>query len=84
MGNGTVSLERLDEEIKHAQYREAAESFCRLVAEENRPLGEVVHTAVGAAAPFVQVPSHLMAQPGGDPSNGVPPRGRTSVPRTRD
>ena len=66
MGNGTVSLERLDEEIKHAQYREAAESFCRLVAEENRPLGEVVHTAVGAAAPFVQVPSHLMAQPGGD------------------
>jgi len=28
VGNGTVSLERLEEEIKHAQYREVAESFC--------------------------------------------------------
>ena len=66
MGNATVSLEQLEEEIKHAQYREAAESFCRLVAEEERPLGEVVHAAVGAAAPFVQVPSHLMRQAGGE------------------
>jgi hypothetical protein len=66
VANGTASLERLTEEITHAQYREAAETFCRLVAEEQRPLPEVVHTAIGAAAPFVQVPSHLMPQPGGD------------------
>jgi hypothetical protein len=31
VANGTVSLERLEEEIKQAQYREAAESFCQLV-----------------------------------------------------
>ena len=66
MAKGTLSLERLEEEIKTAQYREAAESFCRLVAEEERPLREVVHAAIGAAAPFVQVPSHLMQQPNGE------------------
>src|SRR5437899_8824469 len=31
---GTASLERLEEEINQAQYRQAAQSFCRLVAEE--------------------------------------------------
>src|SRR5205807_3355613 len=66
VASGTVSLERLSDEIKQAQYREAAETFCRLVAEEARPVREVVHTAIGAAAPFVQVPSHLMRQPTGD------------------
>jgi hypothetical protein len=66
VARGTASLERLEEEITQAQYREAAESFCRLVAEEQHPLQEVVHTAIGAAAPFVQVPSHLMRQPNGE------------------
>ena len=66
MSTGTVSLERLEEEITQAQYREAAESFCRLIAQEDRPVQEVVHTAIGAAAPFVQVPSHLMRQPSGE------------------
>lgn len=66
MANGTVSLERLEEEIKTAQYRQAAECFCRLVAEQDQPLPRVVHAAIGAAAPFVQVPSHLMQQPNGD------------------
>src|SRR3982074_992403 len=61
-----VSLERLVEEINQAQYRQAAESFCRLVADEERPLQEVVHTAISAAAPFVQVPSHMMRQPNGE------------------
>ena len=64
--NGTLSIERLEEEIKTAQYREAAETFCRLVAEEGQPLPRVVHTAISAAAPFVQVPSHLMKQPNGE------------------
>jgi hypothetical protein len=62
----TVSLERLVEEINQAQYRQAAESFCRLVADQERPLQEVVHTAISAAAPFVQVPSHMMRQPNGE------------------
>jgi hypothetical protein len=62
----TLSLDQLTDEITHAQYREAADTFCRLVAEEDQPLREVVHTAIGAAAPFVQVPSHLMQQPGGE------------------
>src|SRR5712692_8000117 len=66
MANGTVSLERLDEEAKNVQYRDAAETFCRLVTEEERPLRNVMHTAIGAAAPFVQVPSHVMRQPNGD------------------
>jgi len=63
---GTVSLERLEAEITGAQYREAAESFCRLIAEEQQPIQQVVHTAIGAAAPFVQVPSHLMRQASGE------------------
>ena len=66
MASATLSLDQLTEEITHAQYREAADTFCRLVAEGDRPLRQVVQTAVGAAAPFVQVPSHLMQQPGGE------------------
>jgi len=45
VATGTASLERLEEEINQAQYRQAAESFCRLVAEEQRPLREVVKSA---------------------------------------
>jgi hypothetical protein len=66
VAKGTVSLERLEEEIQTVQYRDAAESFCRLVAEEERPLRELVRAAISAAAPFVQVPSHVMKQPNGD------------------
>jgi hypothetical protein len=64
--NGTVTIDRLEEEIKTAQYREAAGTFCRLVAEEGQPLPRVVHSAIGAAAPFVQVPSHMMRQANGE------------------
>lgn len=66
MVKGSVSLERLEEEVKNVQYRDAAESFCRLLTEAERPLPEVIHAAIGAAAPFVQVPSHVMRQPNGD------------------
>ena len=66
MAAASVSVEQLTEEIQQAQYREAADTFCRLVAQEDQPLREVVHTAIGAAAPFVPVPSHLMRQPNGD------------------
>src|ERR1700738_97229 len=62
----TVSLERLEEENNRPQSRRAAEGVCRLVAEEQQPLRQVVHTAIGAAAPFVQVPSHMMRQPNGE------------------
>lgn len=66
MASATVSLDQLSDEIKQAQYREAAESFCRLVAEEHKPLQKVVHVAIAAAAPFVQVPSHMMRQASGE------------------
>jgi len=66
MAGGTVSIDRLKEEITGAQYREAAETFCRLIVEEGQPLRNVVHSAVSAAAPFVQVPSHLMKKSDGE------------------
>jgi hypothetical protein len=66
MTTGRVSLERLEEEVRSVQYRDATESFCRLLTEEERPFQEVMRAAIGAAAPFVQVPSHVMRQPNGD------------------
>ncbi len=66
MGTGAVSVERLREEIGGAQYREAADTFCRLIVEDGQSLKTVVHTAVSAAAPFVQVPSHLMKKADGE------------------
>jgi len=66
MATGGVSLERLEEEVRTVQVRDAAETFCRLLAEEDGALPEVVSAAIGAAAPFVQVPSHVMRQPNGD------------------
>jgi hypothetical protein len=62
----SVAPERLQEEIANAQYREATDTFCRLVTEDGRALPEMVRTAVAAAAPFVQVPSHMMRQPNGE------------------
>src|SRR4051794_14060387 len=66
MAGGTVSVERLKEEISGAQYREAAQTFCQLIIEDKEPLRTVVHSAVSAAAPFVQVPSHLMKKADGE------------------
>lgn len=66
MASGTVSIERLKDEITGAQYREAAETFCQLILDDKEPLRNVVHSAVSAAAPFVQVPSHLMKKPDGE------------------
>jgi len=66
VATAALSLDQLTEEITHAQYREAADTFCGLVAEGDQPLQNVVHAAIGAAAPFVQVPSHMMQQPGGE------------------
>src|SRR6266567_3932313 len=66
MAAGTVSLERLEEEVQNVQYRDAAESYCRLLAEQERSPKEVMKAAIGAAAPYVQVPSHVMSQPNGD------------------
>jgi hypothetical protein len=70
MANGTATLERFREEITSAQYREASDTFCRLITDGNQPLRSVIQTAVSAAAPFVQVPSHVMKKPDGD-SRGV-------------
>jgi hypothetical protein len=66
LAHGTVSLDRLEEETRTAQYREATDTFCRLVSENGLPLRDAIHKAIASAAPFVQVPSHLMKLPTGE------------------
>jgi len=66
MINGTATIDRLREEIQEVRYREATETFCRLVTEENRSLKDTIKAAIASAAPYVQVPSHLMPLPNGE------------------
>jgi hypothetical protein len=66
MAQGAATVQRLHEEIQAVRYREATETFCRLVTEENRPLKSVIKEAIAAAAPYVQVPAHLMRLPTGE------------------
>ena len=63
---GTASVDRMREEIQGVRYREATETFCRLVTDEKKPLKGMIKEAIAAAAPFVQVPSHLMRLPTGE------------------
>ncbi|MGE0224857.1 MAG: hypothetical protein AB7S57_16440 [Acetobacteraceae bacterium] len=63
---GTATVDRLREEVASVRYREATTTFCRLVSEEKRPLKSMIKEAIGAAAPFVQVPSHMMRLPTGE------------------
>ena len=64
--SGLATVERLRDEIQEVRYREATQTFCRLVTEENRPLKSAIKEAISAAAPFVQVPSHMMRLPNGE------------------
>ena len=63
---GTATVDRLRDEIQGVRYREATTTFCRLVTEEHRPLRDMIQAAIAAAAPYVQVPSHLMRLPNGE------------------
>jgi hypothetical protein len=63
---GAASVEQLRDEIRDVRYREATTTFCRLVTEQDRPLRTMIQEAIGAAAPYVQVPSHLMRLPTGE------------------
>ncbi len=63
---GAPSVDRLRDEIQGVRYREATDTFCRLVTEQNRPLKSMIQEAISAAAPYVQVPSHLMRLPSGE------------------
>ena len=63
---GRATVDRLRDEILGVRYREATTTFCRLVTEEKHPLKGVIKEAIAAAAPFVQVPSHLMRLPTGE------------------
>jgi len=63
---GTATVERLRDEIREVRYREATTTFCRLVTEEDRPLRATIRDAISAAAPYVQVPSHMMRLPSGE------------------
>jgi hypothetical protein len=65
MGRPSTLLHQLREQIANAEYSEAAVSFCRLLTEEEKPLPDLVHTAIRAAAPFVHVPAHVMPDSNG-------------------
>lgn len=62
--SAAVSLDALREHIVTANYPAAANTFCELLKEGGR-LHDLVGTAIDAAAPFVQAPSHLMPKPDG-------------------
>ena len=61
-----ATVDRLRDEIQGVRYREATTTFCRLMTEENRPLKAMIKEAIAAAAPYVQVPSHMMRLPTGE------------------
>jgi len=63
---GAATVDRLRNEIREVRYREATTTFCRLITEEKRPLKDMIKEAIAAAAPYVQVPSHLMRLPTGE------------------
>ena len=62
----TATVDRLRDEIQGVRYREATTTFCRLVTEQERPLKDTIRQAIAAAAPYVQVPSHMMRLPTGE------------------
>ncbi len=66
LAQGTATVDRLRDEIQGVRYREATTTFCRLVAEQDRPLKDMIRQAIAAAAPYVQVPSHMMRLPTGE------------------
>lgn len=66
LAQGAATVERMREEIQGVRYREATETFCRLVADEKKPLKAMIKEAIASAAPYVQVPSHLMRLPTGE------------------
>src|SRR4029079_7871509 len=66
LAEGVATVDRLRDEIQGVPYREATTTFCRLVTEEQRPLKDMIKQAIAAAAPYVQVPSHMMRLPSGE------------------
>ncbi len=66
LAQGTATVDRLRDEIQGVRYREATTTFCRLIAEQDRPLKSMIKQAIAAAAPYVQVPSHMMRLPSGE------------------
>ena len=66
MNRGNLLLEQMQDEVKAADYRKAAETFCRVLREDEHPLKASIHVAIGAAAPYVQVPSHAVKRPTGE------------------
>lgn len=61
-----TTVDRLRDEIQAVRYREATTTFCRLVTEEGHSMKAMVREAIAAAAPYVQVPSHMMRLPSGE------------------
>ncbi|MGE3267236.1 MAG: hypothetical protein AB7P40_00720 [Chloroflexota bacterium] len=64
--HGPATVEQLREEIQGVRYREATTTFCRLVTEEGQPIKSAIKEAIASAAPYVQVPAHIMRLPTGE------------------
>jgi hypothetical protein len=64
--SSAATFDRLKDEIQGVRYRDATRTFCRLVTEERNSLQSAIHASIAAAAPYVQVPAHLMRLPTGE------------------
>jgi hypothetical protein len=63
---GAATVDRLRDEIQGVRYREATTTFCRLVTDQQLSLKAAIKAAIASAAPYVQVPAHLMRLPSGE------------------
>src|SRR5690348_7171206 len=64
--HGVATVDRLRDEIQGVRYREATTTFCRPMTEQDRSMKDMIREAISAAAPYVQVPSHMMRLPSGE------------------
>lgn len=58
-------VEEMVEHIVAADPRGTTDAFCRLIRDDHR-LPDLAISALGAAAPYLNVPSHAMAKPDGE------------------
>jgi hypothetical protein len=65
MSSTSALVGKMSDEIAGADYRAASATFCQLVV-DGAPVKEVAHQAIASAAPFLQVPSHVLPKSTGD------------------
>ena len=60
--SGLATVERLRDEIQEVRYREATQTFCRLVTEENRPLKFVGGSGIPSGTASKRISYALIAR----------------------